>query len=67
MKKETVIAKSIIEKNLESGIDNKKRGIFIHSLADTTRKDLISDGGTIVIPVYQLLDEQKKMLLIVCN
>lgn len=67
VKKETVIAKSIIEKNLEPGIDNNKRKIFIHSLADTTRKGLISEGGTIVTPVYQLLDEQKKMLLIVCN
>ncbi|MGJ5846474.1 dsDNA nuclease domain-containing protein [Enterococcus sp. G203Y] len=62
-KKETKIAKSIIEKNLEPGTDRNKRKIFVHSLADTTKKDLISEAGTIVTPIYKLSDDQKKTVI----
>lgn len=62
-KKETTIAKSIIEKNLEPGTDKNQRKIFVHSLADTTKKDLISEDGTIVTPIYKLSDKQKKTVI----
>ncbi|MBF0015501.1 DUF4297 domain-containing protein [Enterococcus casseliflavus] len=62
-KKETKIAESIIEKNLEPGTDRNKRKIFVHSLADTTKKDLISEAGTIVTPVYRLSDKQKETVI----
>lgn len=62
-KKGTKIAESIIEKNLEPGTDRNKRKIFVHSLADTTKKDLISEAGTIVNPVYRLSDKQKETVI----
>ncbi|WP_343363429.1 dsDNA nuclease domain-containing protein [Listeria seeligeri] len=62
-KKETKIVKSIIEKNLESGTDTNKRKIFVHSLADTTKKDMVSEDGTLVTPIYKLSDEQKKTII----
>lgn len=62
-KKETKIAKSIIEKNLEPGTDTNKRKIFVHSLTDATKKDLISETGTIVTPIYKLSDDQKKTVI----
>ncbi|MBC1383032.1 dsDNA nuclease domain-containing protein [Listeria innocua] len=62
-KKKTKIVKSIIEKNLEPGTDKNKRKIFVHSLADTTKKDLISEDGTIVTPIFKLSDEQKKTVI----
>lgn len=58
-----MIANSIIEKNLVPGADNDKRKIFVHSLADTTKKELVSENGTIVTPVYKLSDEQKKTVI----
>ncbi|WP_271001927.1 dsDNA nuclease domain-containing protein [Listeria seeligeri] len=62
-KKETKIVKSIIEKNLEPGTDTNKRKIFVHSLADTTKKDMVSEDGTLVTPIYKLSDEQKKTII----
>ncbi|WP_413509247.1 dsDNA nuclease domain-containing protein [Carnobacterium maltaromaticum] len=62
-KKKKTRAKSIIEKNLEPGTDNNKRKIFVHSLADVTKKELISENGTIVTPIYKLSDKQKKTVI----
>lgn len=62
-KKETKIVKSIIEKNLEPGTDTNKRKIFVYSLADTTKKDMVSEDGTLVTPIYKLSDEQKKTII----
>lgn len=62
-KKATKIVESIIEKNLEPGTDTNKRKIFVHSLADTTKKDMVSEDGTLVTPIYKLSDEQKKTII----
>lgn len=51
---------SIIEKNLVPGTDGDKRKIFLWDLTEATKKELVSQSGTLVSPVYCLSNEQQQ-------
>ncbi|MBC2242862.1 DUF4297 domain-containing protein [Listeria booriae] len=56
------ITPSIIEKNLVPGNDEDRRKIFLWDLVETTKKELVSQGGTLVSPLYCLSNEQQQIV-----
>lgn len=54
---------SIIEKNLSSGTDGDIRKIFLWDVTETTKKELISQEGSLVPVKYSLSKKQKEDII----